>query len=88
MTHADLMERISGEELQAWMAFYQIEPFGEQRADYRTGIVASTIANANRDPKKRRNPFRPEDFLPEFQPASRKKTGDIMGHLKRWMMGA
>lgn len=43
-----------------------MEPFGEERADLRAGIIASTIANANRDPKRRRKPYKPEDFMPKF----------------------
>ena len=42
-----------------------MEPRGEERADLRAGIVASTIANANRDPKKGK-PFKAEDFMPKF----------------------
>lgn len=44
------------------MQIYEIDPWGEERADLRMGVVASTIANVNRDPKKSR-PFKPSDFL-------------------------
>lgn len=30
----------------------------------RAGIVASTIANCNRDPEKTPRPFTPQDFMP------------------------
>ena len=46
------------------MAFAGIEPFGEERADVRAGIIASVIANVNRDAKKRSQPFAPSDFMP------------------------
>jgi len=52
------------------MAFYSIEPFGEQRADLRAAIVASVIANSNRG--KNQKPFKPEDFMP-FKEAPPKK---------------
>jgi flagellar basal body rod protein FlgC len=55
------------------MAFYQLEPFGEERDDLRSGIVASTIANANRNPKKRRRPFRPKEFMPVTQKTQRRE---------------
>jgi len=42
-----------------------VEPFGEDRADFRSAIVASTVANAFRDPKKRK-PYKPDDFMPKF----------------------
>ena len=48
------------------MAYYAVEPFGEERADLRNAIVASTIANAYRDPKRRSRPFEPKEFMPEF----------------------
>lgn len=47
------------------MAYYQLEPFGEERDDLRSGIIASTIANANRG--KGQKPFKPSDFMPSVQ---------------------
>ena len=31
--------------------------------NYRAGLIAAVIANVNRDPKKRRDPFTPQDFI-------------------------
>jgi hypothetical protein len=46
------------------MALDSVQPFlGPERADLRTGIVASLIANVNRDPEKSQ-PFTPLDFMP------------------------
>lgn len=50
------------------MAFYRLEPFGEEREDLRMGILASTIANVNRDPKVRRRAYQARDFIPVFGP--------------------
>lgn len=36
-----------------------------KEAFYRSGIVASVIANCHRDPKKRKKAFKPEDFMPQ-----------------------
>lgn len=74
-----LLCSISSRQLTEWMAYASIEPFGEERADLRMAIVAALIANANRDPDKRREPFTPADFMPHFeaeQPAEpeRKQT--------------
>ena len=49
------------------MAYARLEPFGEDRADLRAGIIASTVANAHRDPKK--SPFKPQDFMPDYEKA-------------------
>jgi len=46
--------------------FYEIDPFGYKRGDFQAGIVASTIAEVNRDRKKRHNPYQPSEFIPEF----------------------
>ena len=49
------------------MAYAGLEPFGEERADLRAGIVASTVANAARDPKTQREPFTPYEFMPKYE---------------------
>lgn len=49
------------------MAFYSLEPWGTEVEDLRAGIVASVVANANRDPKKQRKPFKPQDFMPQWE---------------------
>jgi hypothetical protein len=67
MTVAELLSRTTSRELSEWMVYYELEPFGEERADLRSGIVASTIANVNRDPKKQKKPYSPQDFLPKFE---------------------
>jgi hypothetical protein len=60
----ELEERISNRGFMEYMALASIEPFGEDAADLRAGIIASVIANANRDRKKRAQPFTPLDFMP------------------------
>ena len=57
-----------------WMAYAQIEPFGEERSDLRAGIIASTVANVNRG---RRAPYKVSDFMPKF--SSRQQTPAEMG---------
>lgn len=54
---------MTSSELTGWIAYFGLEPFGEERADLRSGIVAAVIANANRDTKKRREPYQPQDFM-------------------------
>lgn len=61
---AELQERISSHDFAEYWAMFQLEPWGLEREDYRAGIVASTVANANRDRKKHPRPYRPEDFVP------------------------
>ena len=47
-----------------WMAYFEIEPFGETMADLRAGVQASLLANIHRDDKKQREPYQPGDFFP------------------------
>jgi len=66
MTVRELLARIDSRELSEWMAFFRLEPWGTEVEDLRAGIVAATVANANRDPKKQRKPYRPQDFMPQW----------------------
>lgn len=59
----ELLDRIGRDEFLEWMDYYQIEPWGEWRADLRTGIVASTVANVFRGKGKS---TKPQDFMPKF----------------------
>lgn len=84
-----MLARISSRLLSEWMAYAALEPFGEARADLRMGILASVIANTQRDPKKKREPWRPEDFMPRFAvdltptPAAASPTGEGDGGWQR-----
>lgn len=57
-----MLRAMSARQFEEWAAFYSQEPWGEFRADLRTGIVASTIANIHRKP--RAPAFTPIDFMP------------------------
>lgn len=58
---------MSWREYLEWSEYYAVEPWGEDRADLRAGIVSSVIANTNRDPKRRPKPFEPVDFMPYYE---------------------
>ena len=66
MTVGQLLASVSSRELTEWQAFFRLEPFGEDRADLRAGIIASTVANTARDPKARPKPFLPREFMPQY----------------------
>ena len=46
-----------------WMAYSQIEPFGEMRAELRNGELCALLANINRDSKRKSEPFKAIDFM-------------------------
>jgi hypothetical protein len=73
MTVRELLSKLSSDEISEWMAFYQLEPFGDFRADYRSALVTSTFANAHR--QKDSPPFKPEDFMPFIEKVSTASDG-------------
>jgi len=56
---------MDAQEFAEWLAFDQIEPFGANREDQRTGLIASTIVNVNKKPGK--TPSKWSDFLPPYE---------------------
>lgn len=84
MTVSDLLRRIDSRELTEWAAFYALEPWGTDADDMRAGIVASTIANVNRDPKKQRRPFQPSDFIPRREPKAEQTPEEQARILQQW----
>lgn len=64
MPVGELLERTSGQELAEWEAYYRLEPWGEERADLRSGVLASLICNALRG--KSGKTRKPQDFMLRF----------------------
>lgn len=78
MTVGELEERLSSRELIEWMAFAQLEPFGDERADLRMGIETSSLVRMWADPKKAKN-ITPATFMPFYDPPpKRQKTPEQM----------
>ena len=61
-----LQQQIDSLEFSQWLAMERVYPWGEERADLRAGIVASTMANCHRSPNK--DPFSPVDFMWKYKP--------------------
>jgi hypothetical protein len=64
-TVTELEAAMTAEEFGEWQALYLIEPWGEYSLYLASGIVASTVANANRKPDT--PPYRTIDFMPKFR---------------------
>lgn len=56
--------KISSAEFTEWMAYYQLEPFGDLIADQRHGTATALLANVNRNAETRPEPYRASDFIP------------------------
>jgi hypothetical protein len=70
------------------MAYYRLEPLGEERQDWHAALIASVLANVWRDTKKQPRPFPVEDFLLEFGPPKQRQTGEQMeAMMMAWVKG-
>ena len=46
MTVSELCDRLTAAEEASWIAYYRIEPFGDQRADMRNALIAQIQYNS------------------------------------------
>lgn len=61
--HPDYLdEALNAKQLRDWEVYYSIEPFGEESAFRRTGVIASTLINLKL--KKEAKKLTPNDFMP------------------------
>ena len=74
MTRAQMMSTMSAKELMEWQIYYSLEPFGEEKADWRMGMICATILNSNRISKQDKV-WKPEDFMPKFYDTKPTKGG-------------
>lgn len=65
----ELLHRIDSRELTEWQCYFALEPWGEERADLRAGIVSSTIANVNRM-KTSDKVWNATEFMPYYEDAA------------------
>jgi len=47
-----------------WIVYYDLSPWGEKRADLRSGIIASTVYNTARG--RNSQAMKAADFMPDF----------------------
>lgn len=58
---------MDSDEFAWWVAYNELEPFGDYRRDLQVAVVASTIANVNRG--KRTQAFKPDEFMVARHPS-------------------
>lgn len=60
------------------MAYYELEPWGAERDDLRSGIATSALVRMWADPKKAKN-ITPATFMPFYEaPEKQARTPDQM----------
>lgn len=77
-----MLREIPLSEMGTWAALWRIDPWDQERADLRTGIVASIIANVHRDSKRKVSPFEPRDFMPYVLQDEQAKQADLSRRLR------
>jgi hypothetical protein len=77
MTVGQLLDSISSQELTEWMALASIEPFGEEREDWRAASIAAAVANAFQTHDT--GPRKISDFLLRFEDAGEGAEGEDIG---------
>lgn len=63
-TVRELLDGMDAIEWQHWVAYHNLDPITEDRADLRTAQVCSTLANV----MTTKGGFKPSDFMPDFTP--------------------
>ncbi len=61
----------------------------EDWLNYRAGLICSVIANVNRDPKKKPEPFTPSDFMPQTKKVTKEMSqDDLLEQMRLWNAAA
>jgi hypothetical protein len=84
MSVAQMLAQMDSAELTEWQAYYGLEPFGQERADLRAGIISATVANAMTTREGRS--FEPRDFMPVFDRQEREVNSAVMAGFNRARM--
>ncbi len=64
MTVNRMLSSMSASEFTEWYEYYKLDPWGEERSDWRSGEICATVANVNRSKKSRT--YKAADFMPKF----------------------
>ena len=65
-----MLSNLTYKEYIEWKAFYSVEPFPEERADFRNALLTSVMINLQRGKNKA---VELEDFIPDFWNEKNKK---------------
>jgi hypothetical protein len=63
-TPRELLSSVNSADITDMMAFCRLEPFGALADEHRAAQIAATVANVNRDPKTKPEPWVAADFSP------------------------
>ncbi len=90
--HPDyLLQALTASQLNGWLQYNAIEPFGEIRSEIRHGQSMALSANINRDHDKHPSPFNATDFMNFYdraQEAEPQATVDELESYAKRLFGA
>lgn len=77
---------MSSREFAEWMAFFQLQPFGDRRADFRNASLMALISNVMTRTKDSDPVKTPEEFMPDFEKALDELQAheEIPEHVRLW----
>lgn len=82
-----MLQEVSRWELGIWAALYGINPWGEMRADQRAAIGHALLANVNRDPQKRPQPYQVRDFMPYMRQTPQERERELAAQIVAYFEG-
>ena len=80
------VEALDATELDEWAAYYSVEPWGEERADLRNGILCALLHNQQLTKKNRNKAKKATDFMPFHEKQEGQSPSELrkfFGDLKR-----
>lgn len=80
-----MLREMSWPQFYMWTKYYELEPFGEERADLRVATTTAAIYNVNRDTSRRPEPYEARDVVLRFGVKSSRggKSGKSDVHTSR-----
>lgn len=73
---SDLIELLTIEEMEAWQAFFALEPWGYKVENHRAGVITATLANFIGHLNEH-NALKPSDIFPERHPNQAPKSPSV-----------
>lgn len=77
----ELGDRLDSRELEEWFAFYDLEPWGADIEDLRTGTICSAISSSVGVSTS------PREWMPDREPAEPQTDDEIQRNLMATMAG-
>jgi hypothetical protein len=83
---------LTASQINGWLDYNDIEPFGELRSELRHGQAMALTANINRDEKKKGKPYNATDFMNFYEapeePEERKLSVEELETYAKQVFGA